>query len=180
MGVTPGETTGWAVITVPRASVFFGEPPEIIEWFYGIETGPIEAQAVAIARTAIETQSLDYKCGPALIVESYDPYSEESNMPAADMAGMLRLLKYQGRLGDCTINFQPMQATFKESDDKMRKLGLLVRDSEPINYAARHAIVGLRRARSEPGIAKLLWPYKLGWYIENVFPEPDYEYPNGG
>jgi hypothetical protein len=179
IGITPGETTGWAVLTIPRGSIFGDDDPDIIEWDYGRFTGTAELQAVALARLAREIQSLEFKTGPALIIEAV-PFDldDPDSMVAVYVGAMLRLLRHQKQVGDSTLTFQPMDIIFSDAttDARMKKLGLYIPDRDEINDAARHALTALRRARDDLDFAKSLWPYPPGWDMRNISPRPDYEY----
>jgi hypothetical protein len=179
MGITPGETTGWAVLTIPRGSIFGDDDPDITEWDYGRLDGPVELQAVSVARLAREIQSLEFRTGPALVIESV-PFDADDpdSMVAVYLGAMLRLLQHQKQVGDSTLTFQPMEIVFSDAttDARMKKLGLFIPDRDEINDAARHAITALRRARDDLDFAKSLWPYPPGWDMRNISPRPDYEY----
>ena len=70
MASVPGETTGWYLVTVSRFSIFFDDPPEILEYDWGQFDGVDVKQAMELARLAREVQSLDYKVGPALVCDA--------------------------------------------------------------------------------------------------------------
>jgi hypothetical protein len=179
MGVTPGETTGWAIITIPRGSIFGNYAPEIIEWDYGLFNGPAAEQAMSIARLMREVQGLEFGTGPALIIETAAFSSEDKDaMIAVYIGAMLQLLQHQKMIGDGTLNYQHMDLAFSDltTDVRMKKLGLLVRDCDEVNDAARHAITALHYARADLEFAKKLWPYKFGWDMNNLDPKPNYEY----
>jgi hypothetical protein len=164
MGIDPGGTTGWYVITVDRKCIFGDEPRKIIEVDYGEFTGDEAYQAVELARLAGEIQSLDYKYGPALIVEAWDQdprfkSTDPETLSPVRIGAMLALLKYQKRMGDSTLHFQSRALAFgTATDERLRKWKLWVAGSEHIRAASRHAIVALRRARENPEFARALWP----------------------
>jgi len=165
MGIDPGGSTGWCCLTVSRLCIFGDEPAHIAEWDYGVFHGHEPTQAEGIARLAREIQSLDYKVGPALVIEGWtiDPSfksRDEETLSPVRLGAMLQLLQHQKKLGDCTLTFQ--NRTAKEatavSDDRLRRLHMYVANPH-IRDATKHAIMGLRRARENPEFAAGLWPY---------------------
>lgn len=161
MGIYPGETTAWALFTIPRESIFGYANSEIVEWDYAEFDGDDVTQAQELARLVREVQSLDYKLGPALIVRAWDS-RDEDDLSSIRLGAMLMLLQRQKQLGDATITFQFRQTTEATADDKLRRLGLYVAD-DSIREATRHAITGLRRANEDHEFAAKLWPYAAEW-----------------
>ena len=167
LGIDPGGTTGWVILTVPRLCIFGDEPSEITEWDYGEFTGPEPVQATAIAELARVTQSLDYRTGPAIIVEGWDQNpdfksTDEETLSPVRLGAMLMLLKFQKRLGDATVHFQSRTLAFGSkatTDDKLKRYGMYVEGSDHIRAATKHAIIALRRARENWDFAIELWPY---------------------
>lgn len=172
IGIDPGGTTGWARFTIPRVCIFGDEEPSIVEWDYGVFQGPANEQVMAIARYARETQSLDYKCGPALVVEDWDP---DPNFKVADkevyspirIGAKLALLWHLSNptipgpnwLGDATLTFQGrVIAKTTYTDERLKNLKLYVANDH-IRDATRHALTAIRRARQNPEFAEELWPY---------------------
>jgi|SRR5215471_1428367 len=175
MGIDPGGTTGWYVVTVPRYSIFAGHPPEVLEYDWGEFTGPEEVQATEIARLIREVQGIEYKAGPAVICEGWtiDPTyksTDPDQLSPIRIGAMLSLLRHQGKLGDATLTFQDRSlAKQAYTDERLRSRGLWVEGSEHIRDACRHAFTGLRRARENTEFAKQLWPYRALWTVD--FPE---------
>jgi hypothetical protein len=164
MGIDPGATTGWYNITIPRLCIFGDEEAKILEVDYGEFTGDEAHQAVELARLAREIQSMDYKYGPALIVEAWDvdptfKSTDQEVLSPVRIGAMLTLLKHQRQLGDCTLHFQSRALAFgTATDERLQKWKLWVKGSDHIRAASRHAIVALRRARENPEFARELWP----------------------
>jgi hypothetical protein len=164
LGIDPGGSTGWCLITVPRLCIFGDEPSEIWERDYGEFHGDEEAQAIEIARLAREIQGLDYRTGPAVIVEDWDidprfKSTDPETLSPIRIGAMLRLLHYDNRMGDSTLHFQGRTiAKQTMTDDRLRRARLWT-GSPHINDAHRHAITGLRRAREQEDFAHELWPY---------------------
>jgi hypothetical protein len=152
MGIYPDDTTAWALFTVPRESIFGYMDPEICEWDYGVFEGDEVTQAMELARLVREVQSLDYKLGVALVIDS-----DESPLGA-----MLRLLQRQKQLGDASIAFQSQQLSDAITDERLKRIGLYVAD-DSIRQAVKHAITGLRCANESPEFAAGLWPYAAEW-----------------
>jgi hypothetical protein len=144
IGIVPDDVTAWCRMTVPRSSIFGDEPSAIEEWDYGQFSGSWTEQAVALARYARETQSLDYLCGPALVLDDETEW----------LTSMLMLLQYQNQLGDATLHVESNASHI--TDERLKGMGLL--GPEPIRDATRHAIAGLKLARENPTYAKELWP----------------------
>jgi hypothetical protein len=168
LAIDPGGVTGWCCLTVLRRSIFADDTPSgIAEWDYGEFTGPEPVQATAIARLAREIQSLDYKTGPAVIIEDWDQKPEfrstdPETLSPVRLGAMLSLLGFQGKLGDATVHFQSRTVAFGSkatTDDKLRKYGLYVEGSDHIRAATKHAVTALRRARENWDFAIELWPY---------------------
>jgi hypothetical protein len=174
IGIDPGGTTGWCRLTVPRDSIFGDQYPEIVEWDYGEFTGCEEQQSVDIARLARYTQSLDYKIGPALLVEDWDipPHATSTDpetLSPVRIGAHLRLLYHLTHLsdsvkvewlGDATLTFQSrtIKSNTGVSEERLRRLGLWVKGSRHIQDGTKHAVNGLRRARENLAFAKKLWP----------------------
>lgn len=156
MGICPDDTTAWALFTVPRESIFGYANSEIREWDYGAFDGDEVTQALELARLVREVQSLDYKLGPAIMVEA------DEEILSSPLGAMLMLLQRQKQLGDATITFQPQHTTEAITDERLKRLGLKVADDN-IRTAVRHAITGLRRANEDYEFASKLWPYAAEW-----------------
>lgn len=167
LAIDPGGTTGWAQLTVPRMAIFGSDPAEITEYDYGEFTGPLPAQAIALSRLAREIQGLDYKTGPAIMMERWTPdpnfkSTDPEALSPVELCAMMELLRYDGKLGDSTLHYQ--SRTQKEctatSDQNMKRYGLYVKGSEHIRDAMKHAVVTLRRAAEDPWtFGRKLWPY---------------------
>jgi hypothetical protein len=165
LGIDPGGTTGWYNITVPRDCMYGDAPSQIIEHDWGEFTGSEAHQAIEISRLAREIQSLDYKTGPALIVEAWDQdprfnSTDPEALSPVRIGAQLELLREQKQLGDATLHFQSRSLAFSTAtDDRLRRWGLWVKGSDHVRAALRHAITALRRARENPDFIKELWPY---------------------
>ena len=167
MGIDPGGlgTTGWYLMTVPRACIFGDEPSAIWEHDWGEFTGPEPQQAIDIARLAREIQSLDYKTGVALVVEAWDQdptfhSTDPEALSPVRLGAMLQLLLQQKQLGDSTLTFQSRSMAFSTAtDERLKTWKLWVQGSEHVRAACRHTITALRRARNSPEFASQLWRY---------------------
>jgi hypothetical protein len=153
MGIYPNSVTAWALFTIPRESIFGYMNPEICEWDYGEFEGDEVTQAQELARLVREVQSLDYKLGPALVIED--------NREAVRLGAMLLLLQRQKQLGDATITFQQRKMTEDTTDERLKRIGLYPRGVD--STAVKHAITGLGRANKSPEFAAKLWPYAAEW-----------------
>jgi hypothetical protein len=139
---------GWVCLTVPRLSIFGKQTPEITEWDYGIWHGSQAAMATCIARKAVEIQGLDYKTGPAIVLDD----------TAVRINAMVELLRHQGRTGDGIVYFQPREAIKPITDDTLRAQHIYVAHPN-ISTAIKHALACLRRARRNAAFAHEMWPY---------------------
>jgi hypothetical protein len=146
LGIIPGDETSWCWLTVTRAAIFGSEVPAVTEWDYGTLDGPEPGQSIAIARKAREIQGLDYRTGPAIIVDQGEDR----------ISAQLELLHYEKRMGDSTIHFQEPNGSYP--DEQLKRLQLF-QDSHQIRGATRHALTALKRARASREFALELWPY---------------------
>jgi hypothetical protein len=165
IGVDPGQTTGWARLTVPRACVFGTADPEVLRWDTGEITGPEPEQVRDLARLCRTTQSLDYNIGPALIVEDFDLMASNPTTDAevllspVRIAAMIRMTMFMGALfGAARLTMQGRTiAKTTMTDERLRKSGYWVEGSDHERDAVRHAFTALRRAREKPAFRDRLW-----------------------
>jgi len=171
MGIDPGGTTGWYNLTVPRNCIFGDAPSAILEHDWGEFTGPEPRQAIEIARLAREIQGMDYKVGPALVIEQWDqdPTFKSTDPEALSpvrLAAMLELLKEQKQLGDSSLVYQSRTLAFGTvTDERLKRWRLWVSGSDHVRAALRHGITALRRARENPEFAERLWPSEFLRYF---------------
>jgi hypothetical protein len=165
IGIDPGGTTGYCRLTIPRLSIFGDEPPEILDRDYGEFNGLESEQAVDIASFARQVQSMDYKVGPALVIEDWDidprfKSTDPETLSPVRLGAMLTLLRHMGKLNDATLTFQGRSiAKQTMTDDRLKSRNLYVPGSEHIRDAHRHALTALRRAREKKEFAVSLWPH---------------------
>lgn len=165
LGIDPGGTTGWALLTVPRASIFGSQPASFLTIDYGEFYGPEDEQAIAIARLAREVQGLDYKIGPALVVEDFDLMAHYNNTDAAvvlspvRIAAKLALLHHLGQTGDARLMMQGRTIAKETATDyRLRAWGLYIeQEGDHIRDAMRHAITSLRRAKDSAKFRDMMW-----------------------
>ena len=166
LGIDPGGTTGWCLLTTLRSAIFMEAEPVIVEWDYGELTGPEPKQSLEIAQMCREIQGLDYKTGPAVVAEQWDAdpnfhSTDQEQYSPIRINAQLQLLHYQGKMGDSTLTFQ--SRTIKTGkgvrDDKLKRLGIYVPGSKHIQDATKHALNALRRARENRDFGLALWPY---------------------
>jgi hypothetical protein len=171
LGIDPGAGTGWCRLTVPRESIFGTEQSRIVEWDYGCLYGEEEDQVSALCQLVLETQGLAYKLGPALMVEDWDqdPSFKSTDREALSpvrIGAMLRYCLHIGKMGDATLSFQGRtQAKGTATDARLKAWGLYVAGPDHQRDAIRHAIVGLRRARENPALAAVMWPYAAAYKL---------------
>lgn len=166
LGVDPGGTTGWCLMTVLRSAIFADADPSIVEWDYGELTGPEPRQSIELARMCREIQGLDYKTGVAVMSEQWDgdpsfSSTDQEVFSPIRINAQLELLHWENKMGDATLHFQSrtIKAGKGVSDDRLRKLGIYVEGSRHIRDATKHALHSLRRARESRSFALDLWPY---------------------
>jgi hypothetical protein len=172
IGLDPGGKTGLARFTIPRASIFGDDMPEIWDTDFKLFAGPETEQCLNIARYVRETQSLDYKTGPAILSEAWDSdptfnSTDPEVLSPCRINAMLQLLHYQTNipsgmvvqwLGDATLNFQPRALAMQAyPDEKLKRLGLYGNQKD-IRAACKHALTGLKRATQNEKFARKLWP----------------------
>jgi hypothetical protein len=163
IGVDPGQTTGWCLLTVPRACIYGTDPSEILAWDYGELTGPEPAQVTTLTRMVREIQSLSYRVGPAVVVEDFDVGALVTTDTAVlyspvRIAAMIRYAEHRHELNDGKVVLQS-RALAKQTmtDDRLRLYDMWVEGSDHIRDATRHAITALRRARDKPAFRDELW-----------------------
>jgi len=173
MGIDPGGTTGWYNITVPADCIFGDAPSSIIEHDWGEFTGPEPQQAIELARLVREIQGLDYKVGPAMIMEAWDQdptfhSTDPEALSPVRLGAMMTLLQEQKLLADATLHFQSRTLAFGTvTDERLHRWRLWVKGSDHVRAALRHGITALRRARENPEWANSLWPYLAEYYGRN-------------
>lgn len=172
LGIDPGGTTGWCLLTIPTLSIFGDAPSAILDFATGEFLGNENQQADKICEFARTTQSLSYKVGPALVVEQWDfdpSFNNSDQEPYSPLriGAKLGYAQHLGKLGDATLNWQGrVQAKKTATDERLRAWGLYTRGSDHERDATRHAITALRRTRDRTGRewARALWPYAARYY----------------
>jgi hypothetical protein len=161
LGIDPGGTTGWALLTVPRGSIYGTERGRFIghDWgqFYGAEPD----QAEAICRLVREIQSLDYKIGPAVVIEDFQLNTHvrgEELLSPVRLAAMIRYASHLRRLGDARVILQHRQiAKTTATDERLQAWGLYHKGEEHARDATRHAVTAIRRAKASPELRSEMW-----------------------
>jgi hypothetical protein len=171
LGIDPGGTTGWAWLTVPRASLFPSSvdgyvSSRIVEWDYDEITGQEEDQVLELARLIREIQGLDYKVGPALVVEDFDNATNVNDPEVFSpirIAAMLRYAVFRGECRDANMVLQRRGlAKGQITDERLKRWKLYPRT--PGGHAAdgmRHALMALRRAGQSDSFRNLLWDSRV-------------------
>lgn len=161
IGIDPGASTGWARLTVPRASLYGNVPGKILEWDYGVFFGPENQQVIELCRLARGTQSLDYKIGPALVVEDFDYESQVRDKELLSPVRIAAKLDYavsRGEADDARMILQSRgQAKSTVTDDRLRRWGFWVKGPDHIRDGFKHALTALRRAKASREFRDLLW-----------------------
>lgn len=159
IGIDPGETTGWAKITIPRDSMFGDAPGAIIDFKHGELTGPETAQAQTFCRIAKRY------IWPAIALEDFihrtDVTSREVLAPVR-VGAKIHFCIETGMAGSVVgVEWQlPALAFETMPDHRLKKAGLWVAGSAHIRDAARHAMTLIRRAKADPKLAARIfhWP----------------------
>ena len=163
IGIDPGGTTGWALLTVDVRMLTGEMQSKILAWDYDEITGDENEQVNALCRLAREVQGLTYKIGPALVVEDFDvqPYNPTTSpemLSPVRLAAKLDYAAFRGELGDCKIVMQGRRmAKDTATDHRLHKWGLWVEGSDDIRDAVRHAMTALRRARDDEEFRQKMW-----------------------
>lgn len=163
IGIDPGGTTGWALLTIDSRMMYGDMPHEILEWDYGEVTGSEPEQVVSLCRLVRETQSLTYKRGPAVVVEDFDvqPHNPTTNLELLSpvrLAAMLAYAQFRGELADARLVLQGRRmAKDTATDHRLRAWGLWVEGSDHIRDAVRHAVTALRRAWDKSDFRLEMW-----------------------
>ena len=164
IGIDPGVTTGWALITVPRLSIFGGEPSKILEWRTGTWRGRVSDQVKEACRFARETQSLSYRIGPALVVEDFDfgrPLTDPEVYTPSYFAQQLHFVEEQTALLNDAHVFMQKRATAKATmtDDRLKAIGVweIRGQQDHERDALRHALTALRRAKKSMTVRLRMW-----------------------
>ena len=162
LGIDPGGTTGWALVTVPRASLFGDEPSQILGWDYDEITGPEVEQVKALGRLAREIQGLSYMVGPAVVVEDFDNATSVNDpevFSPVRIAAMMMYAASRGEFGDSRIVLQKRGlAKGQITDERLRRWRLMPKTPE--GHAAdamKHAMMALRRAGQSDRFRDSLW-----------------------
>jgi hypothetical protein len=161
LGVDPGGTTGWALITVPRMCIYGREPARILEWDWGQFYGDEDVQVDELCRLVREIQSLDYKIGPAVVVEDFQLMTHVRGkvlLSPVRIAAKLAYACHLKRMGDARITMQHRQMAKKTAtDERLQAWGLYSRGEEDARDATRHAITAIRRAKASPELRDAMW-----------------------
>lgn len=159
IGIDPGVSTGWAAITVPRASIFGDAPGKIISWKHGVLEGPETAQAKTFCQIA---QRYIY---PAIALEDFDNRKqirtnhESAYLAPVRVASKIQLCIELGMAGACCgLEWQmPSQAMETAPDERLKKWELYPPGRDHPKDATRHAITLIRRAKNDPKLARRIF-----------------------
>lgn len=165
VGLDYGGTTGCALITVPRASIFGKEPGEIWDHQVWEMKGTEPQQVYLLARRIREIQSLDFRIGPAVVGEAWTiqpqvATTDPASLSPVRLAAMIQYAWFLGQLGhDVKRPVEQDRAMAKKTatDDRLRAWGLYTVGSDHERDATRQAITILRRAKSSPELRARLW-----------------------
>lgn len=163
LGIDPGKTTGWCWMLVPRKCFYGRQPNEVLEWEYGEFHGPEDEQAIQIARMAVLLQGMDYKVGPAVVVEDFDiminnPTTNPEMLSPVRIAAKLKLLQRLKMMGDSRVVLQGRtDAKHIYSDDRLKLRGYYVEGPDHVRDAIRQALMALRRAAADEWFRDELW-----------------------
>jgi hypothetical protein len=104
------------------------------------------------------------------VVEDWDQDpSFKSTDPTAlspvRLGAKLGYVRHQGKLADCTLNWQGRTlAKGTATDDRLKAWGYYVPGPDHIRDATRHAITALRRVAQQPDLAAQFWPYAASYF----------------
>lgn len=159
IGVDPGETTGWAKITIPRDSIFGDEPGAILDFKHGELTGPETAQALTFCRIAKRY------IWPTIALEDFTLRTSVTSrevLAPVRVGAKIHFCIETGMAGS-VVGFEwqlPSLAMETMPDNRLEKAGLWVEGSAHIRDAARHAMTLIRRAKRDEKLAARIfhWP----------------------
>jgi hypothetical protein len=165
IGVDPGGTTGWALLTIPRDTIYGNEPGQVLEWDYGEFYGNENLQVRDLCRLIRGVQNLDYLIGPAVVVEDFDIPAQAPTTDASVLlspvriAAKLEFAAEAGLCGDARIVMQGRAiAKSTMTDERLKKRGYwLEGEGDHIRDAIRHAFTALRRAKANPEFRDEMW-----------------------
>jgi hypothetical protein len=161
VAIDPGGVSGWAHFIVPRASMFRDAPSEIVDWGTGEVYGDEDSQAIELARLVREIQGMDYKLGPAVIIEDFDfgsPLRDPEVYSPVRVAAKLKLLHHMHLMDDSRIVMQSRTTAMSTAtDERLKKWGFYKPGSEHEKDATRHGITALRRAKRKRAFRDRLW-----------------------
>lgn len=164
IGIDPGVTTGWARLTVPRLSIFGGEPSRLISWETGTWRGRVSDQVWTACEFARQTQSLAYKIGPALVVEDFDfgrPLTDPEVYTPVYFAQQLKFCAEKTALLNDAHIFMQKRATAKGTmtDERLQAIGVWQTRGQQDHErdALRHALMALRRAKKSLKVRLAMW-----------------------
>lgn len=167
----PGVTTGWAKITIPRLSIWGDLPSKIVSWKTGQLRGRISDQVREACRLMRETQSLDYKIGPAIVVEDFDfgrPLKDpEVYTPVYFAQQLLFCFEQTPLTSDAKMVLQGRDiAKASFTDERLEAAGVfLTRDqSDHERDALRHGLTALRRAKRSFKFRCRMWDAKYSTF----------------
>ena len=154
-------TTGWALLTVPRLSIYGHEPGRFLEHDWGQFGGDEDAQVDALCSLVREIQSLDYKIGPAVVIEDFQIATHVQGkevLSPVRIAAKLAYARHLKRLGDARIVLQHRQiAKTTATDDRLKAWGLYAAGEQHARDATRHAVTAIRRAKASPEFREEMW-----------------------
>lgn len=167
LALDPGVTTGWAQIIVPRMSIWGDEPSRIVEWRTGQLRGRISDQVWATCTLIREIQSLDYKIGPAVIVEDFDfgrPLKDPEVYTPVYFAQQLRFCFERTAMTNDAMLFMQGRDIAKSSftDERLQAAGVWETRGQTDHErdALRHGLTALRRAKRSFKIRCQMWDAK--------------------
>ena len=159
IGIDPGETTGWAKITIPLNSMFGNAPGRIIDHQTGEVTGPETAQAQTICRI------LKRYVWPTVAIEDFDLHTDVRSrevLAPVRVAAKIHFCLETGMAGTVVgIEWQMPKLAFDTMPDhRLKKIGLYQPGSEHRKDATRHAMTLIRRAKVSSKLADRIfhWP----------------------
>jgi hypothetical protein len=134
----------------------------VIDWDYGEFHGPEDDQAIAIAYFARTLQGIDYKVGPAVVIEDFDilainPTTDSELLSPVRIAAKVTLMSRLKQMGDARVVLQSRTIAKRLDDERLARTGYYVPGPDHIRDATRHAIMALRRATQSDDFRDELW-----------------------
>ena len=161
VGVDPGETTGIAVIGVPRGSIYAQEPGAVFHLEAHETAGSVTSQVNLICKIARRIAGLTGPA-PAIMCEGFKlrtKVTSQNVLAPVRVESALRYAVNTGRAGESLMPpcIMPGEAKGTATDDRLKAWGLWIPGSDHKRDAVRQCIMLVRRAKVDPAVRMSAW-----------------------